>query len=173
MQKGGCTKTLDVKVTIEHPHATVSKDSIVACNGSQIILNGSGSTGIANLPNLPTWTVKTAVLSDSNRIAQFAAVGLSHKWYYLNIDGDYGCNSRDSVFVNVVDSINNIHGTATHDHGKGPIAKGYLLLYKNTSAAKGVWPAIDSIQLKSNGTYALVQVSTLSGFTRIRFCILV
>ncbi|MCC6691073.1 MAG: T9SS type A sorting domain-containing protein [Bacteroidia bacterium] len=155
MTNATCVKSLTVSVIIENPKAIISTDSITVCLGEQFSIDGSASSG----SNVLAWWSSPgdcSIISGSDSLHPFfnSSATCPTGWYYLQLaDVNSTCESKDSIYVNVLDSIIKIKGRVTHDNGTAAIDVGYVLLYKDNNSGKGKWPVCDSVQLTANGVY--------------------
>jgi len=172
MTSAACSKTLKVNQIVENPKAIITRmsDTLTVCEGSVVTINAGTSDTITGFGKMYTsWSFQVADFSNilKPRFKDIDPLGSIIK-YTVTVYGNNNCQSTDSVYLNVVDSINQIYGTATYDNGTGPITKGYMLLYKDNGVTKGSWPIADTVQLKTDGTYAFDTTKISSGNYIIR-----
>jgi hypothetical protein len=165
---GTCVDSLNVKVIVENPIAHVFPDSLRICQGTKFVLDGNSSTGVTTGVISPYWySYGSGEYSSDSLSPTIKANILGSSTYYLFLsDPAYVCTSIDSAYVNVVDSLNNVYGQVTFNNGSGviaPLSKGYVLLYRNNLAGKGIWPVVDSVTLTSNGSYTFDSKKIVAG----------
>lgn len=166
MTFGTCFKKLTEYVVVDKSNAVIAQDTITICEGQLVTIDANKSVGVTGSGVWGNYASTWDVTDSLN--PKFIASGVGGTTYFMTIYTEVCGTKIDSVYVNVLDSVNKIFGNATYNNGLAPIKKGYVFLYKDSEKGKGKWSVVDSVPLTKGGNYSFDSKKTSSGRYVIR-----
>ncbi|MGB4970306.1 MAG: gliding motility-associated C-terminal domain-containing protein [Saprospiraceae bacterium] len=177
-QMNGCSTTVLINVAIDtlKPIANAGLDEVWNCKSTQIILDGSASSGDPNL--LYNWTTTNGMISGNNQLNKIIAMGPGT--YFLRVtDPTNGCESFDQIeiqkdltvpiaVINPADTLTCIKTNIFLD-GKGS-SNGNRFLYTWSTTNGQIQGATDqlNIQITKPGQYQLIVTDTINHCTDLK-----